>query len=131
MAEKKPARPQISFEIDDEARRQFRAKAVARGESTVDLLSAFVKAYVQGDIPEPPDIDCPVCGSTLKVDGDKVEILHASSEQEAVRVPAGLRDEVEEFLRFATSPVASDVEWRNMMLDLFRARAAKRRASQK
>jgi len=131
MAEKKPARPQISFEIDDETRRQFRTKAVARGESTAGLLNAFVNSYLRGEIADPPVVDCPICGSTLKVDGQAVYIIQAASEQETIKIPPNLRGEVEEFLNFAISPIISDVEWRDMMLDLFRKRAAKRKSVQK
>ena len=121
----------LNAKIPDSLDQEFEIACVLRKLSKKQAVETALREFISSAESKPIPATCPICKTELLVSPAFVGIESVPGTAEAITIPADLRDEVEEFLRFATNPIVSDVEWRDMMLKLFRDRAAKRKPVQK
>jgi len=127
--QKKYSDDRKSIKLDPAIHREIKIAAAIAGEEIGQFIEKLWSA--RGSLTTPIPATCPICKTELLVSPAFVGIESVPGTAEAMMIPPDLRDEIEEFIRFSVSPIVPDIEWRNMMLALFRERAAKRRAGGK
>lgn len=129
--QKKGDMANLNAKIPDSLDQEFEIACVLRKLSKKQAVETALREFISSAESKPIPATCPICKTELLVSPAFVGIESVPGTAEAMMIPPDLRDEIEEFIRFSVSPIVPDIEWRNMMLALFRERAAKRRAGGK